>query len=164
MVIALIFAQAGADMGLELPLSSLVSSLSAAGAAVVVTYYFLAFLRDHGDDQKRVLSEFRSFHALSQNTYQNEIDRLAERREHALAQFREQVLHLTETQNAMLKEAVATMKTIEKSLEGSRFTIGGIETTLDTLRMALRALDAVLKSNHERANAVPQRRSEGDSP
>jgi hypothetical protein len=64
-----VLAQAGTTVdpnAIGMSITSLIGSLGAAGAAVAVTYYFLGFLRNEGQKQDRIFSEFRDYHAESQ--------------------------------------------------------------------------------------------------
>ena len=147
MMFALVIAQASAaEGGLGVSIASLVSSLTAAGAAVVVTTYFLGFLKDHGHDHKLIIEQFRGYHLDSQRKFQDQIDRLADRQEESLSTFRARVGRVTATQNAMLSDAIQTMRSIEKTLEGSNTTIQGIESTIEALKKAIRAIDLVIAS------------------
>ncbi len=162
----LMIAQASSvDPGLGVSIASLVSSLSAAGAAVVVTYYFLGFLKERGEDQKQIMGQFRGYHAESQRKFQDQIDRLADRQSEAFDQFRAQVGRVTETQNAMLKDAITTMKSIEKTLDVSSTTIQGIETTVGSLQRAVGAIDAVMSTPEPESQPRPlEPREPGASP
>ena len=144
MMFALVLAQASAtENGLGVTLASLVSTLTAAGAAVIVTTYFLGFLKDHGNAQKFIIEQFRGYHLDSQRKFQDQIDRLADRQAESLSTYRAQMSRVTATQNAMLDDAIQTMKSIERTLEGSNATIQGVESTIEALKKAIRAIDLV---------------------
>jgi uncharacterized membrane-anchored protein YhcB (DUF1043 family) len=145
MVFALIFAQvAPGEAGLDLTISNLASSLAAAGAAVVVTYYFLAFLRCHAEAQKSIFQQFRVYQAESQRKFQEQIDQIADRREQELDLYRAQVRRVNENQAVTLREMIETLKTIEQSLSASRQTVAGLEQTLEWLRRAIKAAGSML--------------------
>jgi uncharacterized protein (DUF2141 family) len=59
-------------------LTGLIGSLGAAGAAVIVTYYFLRFLKDQGKIQARMFQDFKDFHADSQKKIQEQVERLTD--------------------------------------------------------------------------------------
>lgn len=163
MILALFLSQANAaDASLGASVASLLSSLSAAAAAVVVTSYFLGFLKTHGEDQQHIIDEFRGYHAESQRKFQDQIDRLADRQSESLKTFRAQVGRVSETQNAMLKDAIVTMRSIEKSLEGSISTIHGIESTIDSLKQAIGAIDGVIATANEERSGTAGARAAGD--
>src|SRR5262249_48161219 len=77
----LVLAQAATNVdpnAIGVSITSLLGSLGAAGAAVAVTYYFLGFLRNEGQKQDRIFSEFRDYHAESQKKFQDQLERLAD--------------------------------------------------------------------------------------
>jgi hypothetical protein len=122
--------------------TSLLGSLGAAGAAVAVTYYFLGFLRDQGEKQRRLFQDFKDYHAESQRKFQDQLDRLSDRQEQSQRGFQEQVTRLTESQNLLLKDAILAMKAVEKSQDSAGEAIRTIEKTVGSLQQAISAIDA----------------------
>ncbi len=122
-------------------ITSLIGSMGAAGAAVAVTYYFLNFLRDHGEKQDRLFDEFKNFHAESQRKFQDQLDKLSDRQETLQRSYQEQVGRITEGQNLLLRDAIQAMKSVEKTLDNSTSIIHGIEKTVGSLQTALVAID-----------------------
>jgi len=134
-----------AESDVGLPVTDLISSLGTAGAAVIVTYYFLNFLKDQEQGQKQIVVQFEEYHGESQQKFQEQLDRLADLQEASQQSFQEQVGRLTESQNGILRESILAMKSIEKTTEGSSATIRGIQKTIDSLQLALRVIDAVVR-------------------
>jgi len=134
-----------AESDVGLPVTNLISSLGTAGAAVIVTYYFLNFLKDQEQGQKQIVVQFEEYHAESQRKFQEQLDRLADLQEASQHNFQEQVSRITESQNAILRESILAMKSIEKTTEGSSATIRGIQKTIDSLQLAVRVIDAVVR-------------------
>lgn len=126
-------------------ITSVVGSLGAAGAAVAVTYYFLGFLRNEGQKQDRIFSEFRDYHAESQRKFQDQLDRLADRQEQFQRGFQDQVSRLSETQNALLRDNILAMKSVEKTLEGSSATIHGMEKTISALQVSMNGIEVMIR-------------------
>jgi hypothetical protein len=126
-------------------ITSLLGSLGAAGAAVAVTYYFLGFLRDQGEKQNRLLQDFRDCHTESQAKFQDQLDRLTDRREQSQRAFQDQVSRVTEAHSTLLRDAIIVMKSVEKTLDSSTETIHGIEKTISSLQLAVRAIDVVVR-------------------
>jgi hypothetical protein len=126
-------------------ITSLLGSLGAAGAAVVVTYYFLGFLKDQGEKQDRLFGQFKDYHTESQKKFQDQLDRLTDRQEQSQHAFQEQVSRITEAQNVLLRDAILAMKSVEKTLDGSTATIRGIEKTITALQLAVGAIDVVVR-------------------
>jgi DNA anti-recombination protein RmuC len=126
-------------------ITSLIGSLGAAGAAVVVTYYFLGFLKNEAEKQKAVLEEFRGHHTDAQKKFQDQLDRLSDRQQQLQHAFQEQISRMAEAQNTLLRDAILVMKAVEKSLEGSTATIHGMEKTVTTLQVSMRRIDSILR-------------------
>ncbi len=122
--------------------TSLVGSLGAAGAAVAVTYYFLSFLRDQGEKQRRLFQDFKDYHAESQQKFQDQLDRLSDRQEQSQRGFQDQVTRLTESQNLLFKDAILAMKAVEKSQDSAGEAIRTIEKTVASLQQAISAIDS----------------------
>jgi hypothetical protein len=125
-------------------ITSLVGSLGAAGAAVAVTYYFLGFLRNEGQKQDRILSEFRDYHAESQKKFQDQLDRLADRQDQFQRGVQEQVSRMSDTQNSLLRDSILAMKAVEKSLDNSIATIHGIEKSIGALQVSMNGIDGMI--------------------
>ncbi len=134
-----------AESDVGLPVTNLISSLGTAGAAVIVTYYFLNFLKNQEQGQKQIVVQFEEYYGESQRKFQEQLDRLADLQEASQHNFQEQVSRITESQNAILRESILAMKSIEKSTEGSSATIRGIQKTIDSLQLAVRVIDAVVR-------------------
>ncbi len=147
-----------AESDVGLPVTNLLSSLGTAGAAVIVTYYFLSFLKDQEQRQKQVVVQFEEYHGESQRKFQEQLDRLADLQEASQHNFQEQVSRLTESQNAILRESILAMKSIEKTTEGSSATIRGIQKTIDSLQLVVRLIDAVVR------RSIDSRTKEGSQP
>jgi phosphoenolpyruvate-protein kinase (PTS system EI component) len=126
-------------------ITSLLGSLGAAGAAVAVTYYFLAFLKDQSEKQSRLFQDVKDYHAESQKKFQDQLDRLSDRQEQSHRGFQEQVTRITEAQNLLLRDAILAMKAVEKSQDGATETIRGIEKTVATLQLAVAAIDMLVR-------------------
>ena len=125
-------------------ITSLLGSLGAAGAAVVVTYYFLIFLKDQSEKQNRLFEDFKDYHAESQKKFQDQLDRLSDRQEQSQRGFQDQVTRITEAQNLLLRDAILAMKAVEKSQDGATETIRGIEKTVASLQIAVGAIDMLV--------------------
>jgi DNA anti-recombination protein RmuC len=125
-------------------ITSLIGSLGAAGAAVAVTYYFLAFLRNEAQKQGHVLEEFRQYHTDSQKKFQDQLDRLTDRQQQLQQAFQDQITRMAESQGSLLRDAVLAMRSVEKSLEGSTGTIHGMEKTVFALQASMRSIDLIL--------------------
>ena len=134
---------AEADVGL--PVTNLISSLGTAGAAVIVTYYFLNFLKDQEQGQKQIVDQFEEYHRESQRKFQEQLDRLADLQEASQHDFQQRVSQITESQNAIIRESILAMKSIEKTTAGSSATIRGIQKTIDSLQLAVRVIDAAVR-------------------
>jgi prefoldin subunit 5 len=130
-------------------ITSLVGSLGAAGAAVSVTYYFLNFLRDHGEKQNRLFDDFKDFHAETQKKFQEQLDRLTDRQEQLQRGYQEQVGRINESQNILLRDVIMAMKSVEKTMDNSTMVIQGIEKTVNSLQQAISAIDAVVRHRSE---------------
>jgi hypothetical protein len=125
--------------------TSLVGSLGAAGAAVAVTYYFLGFLRNEGQKQDRIFSEFRDYHAESQKKFQDQLDRLADRQEQFQRGFQEQVARMSDTQNTLLRDSILAMKAVEKTLDNSTATVHGMEKAIGALQISMNGIDVMIR-------------------
>ena len=126
-------------------ITSLIGSLGAAGAAVAVTYYFLGFLRNEGQKQDRIFAEFRDYHAESQKKFQDQLDRLADRQEQFQRGFQDQVSRMSETQNALLRDCILAMKSVEKTLDNSTETVHGMEKTIGGLQVSMNGIDVMIR-------------------
>lgn len=159
-----VFAQAASTVdpnAIGVSITSLVGSLGAAGAAVAVTYYFLGFLRNEGEKQNRVFGEFRDYHAESQRKFQDQLERLSDRQEQLQRTFQDQIARMNETQNAMLRDAITAMRSVEKTLEGSDETIRGVEKTITALQYSVSGLDAMVR---RMLDAVPLGKKSSEAP
>jgi phosphoenolpyruvate-protein kinase (PTS system EI component) len=142
------FAQAASQVdnnAVGISITSMLGSLGAAGAAVVVTYYFLGFLRDQGEKQGRLFQDFKEYHAESQRKFQDQLDRLTDRQEQSQRGFQEQVTRITEAQNLLLRDAILAMKAVEKSQDGAIEAIRGIEKTIASLQLTVGAIDSLVR-------------------
>jgi phosphoenolpyruvate-protein kinase (PTS system EI component) len=143
-----VFAQAASQVdnsAVGISITSLLGSLGAAGAAVVVTYYFLGFLRDQGEKQGRLFQDFKEYHAESQRKFQDQLDRLTDRQEQSQRGFQDQVTRITEAQNLLLRDAILAMKAVEKSQDGAIEAIRGIEKTIASLQLTVGAIDSLVR-------------------
>lgn len=129
--------------------TSLIGSLGAAGAAVAVTYYFLGFLRNEGEKQDRIFSEFRDYHAESQKKFQDQLDRLADRQEQFQRGFQEQVSRISEAQNTLLRDSILTMKSVEKTMDTSTTTLRGMEKAIGSLQVSMNGIDVMIRRTIE---------------
>ena len=128
----------------------MLGSLGAAGAAIAVTRYFLGFLQNRETKQARIVEDFRGFHAESQKKFQEQLDRLSHRQTENQHDFQDQVDRMTESQNIILRDTIGTMKGMETTFEFSTATIHGVEESIGSLRLTIRAVDILL---HDTANA-----------
>jgi hypothetical protein len=126
------------------PLTSLIGSLGAAGAAVAVTYYFLGFLKDQSGKEDRLFQDFRDHHTESQKKFQEQLDRLTDRQAQAQQAYQEQINRITESHHVMLRDTIILMKSIEKTVEASGETIRFLEKTLSSLQIAIAGIDTML--------------------
>jgi phosphoenolpyruvate-protein kinase (PTS system EI component) len=143
-----VFAQAASQAdnnAVGISITSMLGSLGAAGAAVVVTYYFLGFLRDQGEKQGRLFQDFKEYHAESQRKFQDQLDRLTDRQEQSQRGFQEQVTRITEAQNLLLRDAILAMKAVEKGQDGAIEAIRGIEKTIASLQLTVGAIDSLVR-------------------
>ena len=108
-----------AESDVGLPVTDLIELARHGRAAVIVTYYFLNFLKDQEQGQKQIVVQFEEYHGESQRKFQEQLDRLADLQEASQNDFQEQVSRITESQNAILRESILAMKSIEKTTEGS---------------------------------------------
>jgi hypothetical protein len=134
-----------AESDIGWPGTDLLSSLGTAGAAVIVTYCFLNFLKDQEQRQKQIVVQFEEYHTESQRKFQEQLDRLADLQEASQTNFQEQVRRITEAQNAILRESILAMRSIEKTTEGTSPTICEIQKTIDSLQFAVRVIDSVVR-------------------
>jgi hypothetical protein len=147
-----------AESDLGWPVTDLISSLGTAGASVIVTYYFLNFLKDQEQARRQVVAQFEEYHGESQRKFQEQLDRLADLQEASQHNFQEQVNRITGSLNAILGESILAMKSIEKTTEGSRAAIQEIQKTIDSLQFAVRVIDAVVRrliKDRAKRNAQP---------
>ena len=128
-----------------LSITSLLGSLGAAGAAIAVTRYFLGFLKHREIGQARIVEDFRGFHAESQRKFQDQLDRLSNRHVESQHDFQDQVDRMTESQNIILRDTIGTMKGMEQTFDGSSATIDGIQKSIGSLRLTVRAVDILLR-------------------
>jgi hypothetical protein len=125
--------------------SSLLGSLGAGAAAVVVTSYFIGFLKERGQDHKRVLAQFTGYHAKAQQNFKDQLDRLIDHYEALQQKFQEQVNRSIEAHDRILRDALGAMKSIEETMGTSTATIQAIQQTVDSLRLAVRALNVLVQ-------------------
>jgi hypothetical protein len=125
--------------------TDLLGSLGTAGAAVVVTYCFLNFLKDQEQRQNQIVVQFEEYQRDTQQKFQEQLDRLADLQEASQRNFQEQVSRITDSQNAILRESILAMKSIEKTTDGSSATIRDIQKTIDSLQFAVQVIDAVVR-------------------
>jgi hypothetical protein len=126
-------------------ITSLIGSFGAAGAAVAVTYYFLGFLKDQAGKQDRLFQEFRDYHAESQRKFQEQLDRLAERQVQSQQAFQDQIGRITDAQNLLLRDAIVTTKSVEKTVDASTEAIRDIEKTIASLQTSIGTIDALIR-------------------
>ncbi|MGO9471068.1 MAG: hypothetical protein ACLQIB_41585 [Isosphaeraceae bacterium] len=140
-------AASAADLGVVgVSLTGLIGSLGAAGAAVIVTYYFLCFLKDQAEKQGRMFQDFKDYHADSQKKLQEQVDRLTDRHMQSQRTFQDQIGRITEVQNTLLREAVLAMRSVEKTLESSTETICSVEKMTASLKTSVMAIDDLVRS------------------
>src|SRR5690348_16885699 len=126
-------------------ITSVVGSLGAAGAAVAVTYYFLGFLRNEGQKQDRIFSEFRDYHAESQKKFQDQLERLADRQEQFQRGVQDQGARMSETQNSLLRDSIQAMKAVEKTLDNSTSTVHGMDKAIGALQISMNGIDIMMR-------------------
>ncbi len=143
-----VLAQAAANVdanAIGVSITSLIGSLGAAGAAVAVTYYFLDFLRNEGQKQDRILTEFRDYHAESQKKFQDQLDRLADRQEQFQRGFQDQVSRMSEAQGALLRDSIQAMKSVEKTMDNSTTTFHEMEKAIGALQVSMNGIDVMIR-------------------
>jgi hypothetical protein len=126
-------------------ITSLLGSLGAAGAAVVVTYYFLGYLKDQAHGQERVIEQFKVYQSESQRKFQDQLDRLTDRQAISQHEFQNQVSRITDAQNSVVRDSIAAMQSIEQTMATSSATVDGIQKTIESLRLAVRAIAIVVR-------------------
>jgi cytochrome c556 len=144
----LVLGQAAANVdpnAIGVSVTSLIGSLGAAGAAVAVTYYFLGFLRNEGEKQDRIFSEFRDFHAESQKKFQDQLERLTDLQEQCQRGVQDQVSRMSDTQNSLLRDSIQAMKAVEKSLDNSTTTVHGMEKAIGALQASMNGIDVMIR-------------------
>jgi hypothetical protein len=139
------FTRLFAESAVAWPVTDLLGSLGAASAAVCVTYCFLNFLRNQEERQKQILVQFDEIQKEAQRKFQEQLDRLADLREASQHNFQEQIGRLTESHNLILRESIVAMKSIEKTTERSTATTREIQKTIDSLHVAVRMIDTVVR-------------------
>jgi hypothetical protein len=130
-------------------LTSLIGSLGAAGAAVIVTFYFLSFLKDQGEKQAKIYQDFKDFHNESQKKLQEQVDRLTDRHMQSQRTFQDQICRITDAQNTLLREAVLAMKSVEKTLDSSTEAIRSVEKMTALLKTSVLAIDDRVRSAND---------------
>jgi methyl-accepting chemotaxis protein len=154
---------ASASGPVGVPLTGLIGSLGAAGAAVIVTLYFLSFLKDQGEKQGRMYQDFKEFHTNSQKKLQEQVDRLTDRHMQSQRTFQDQISRITDAQNALLREAVLAMKSVEKTLESSTDTMRSVEKMTASLKTSVVAIDDLVRFASDSRKAA-DRSSSGAPP
>jgi hypothetical protein len=134
-------------------LTGIIGSLGAAGAVVIVTFYFLSFLKDQGERQGRMYQDFKDFHTASQQKLQEQVDRLTDRHIQSQRTFQDQISRMTEAQSILLREAVFAMKSVEKTLESSTETIRSVEKMTASLKTSVLAIDDLVRVANDPSTA-----------
>jgi methyl-accepting chemotaxis protein len=130
-------------------LTGLIGSLGAAGAAVIVTFYFLSFLKDQGEKQGRMYQDFKDSHTVSEQKFQDQMDRLTDRHMQSQRTFQDQIGRITDEQSTLLRDAALAMKSVEKTLDSAAETTRGIEKTTASLKTSLTAIDDLVRMANE---------------
>jgi hypothetical protein len=73
------------------------------------------------------------------------LDRLIVRHELVHDSFKEQVNRIIEAQDSILRDGIGTMKSIEETMGSSSATVQAILKTVDSLQMAVNALDILVQ-------------------
>lgn len=141
------------DSGVGLSITTLVVSLGAACAVILVTRYFLEFLDNQQNGQGWFIENFRRHHAASQRKFQEQVDRLSNRQIRNQHDFQDQIDRMTASQSVILRDAIATMNRMESAVGGSMATIRGIEAGMGSLSLTIRNIEQVLTSMTE--NRIP---------
>ena len=132
------------DSGVGLSITGLLGSLGAACAVVVVTRYFLGFLKNQRNGQAWIIENFRRNHARSQQKFQEQVDRLSSRQLRNQQDFQQHVDRMTESQTTILRDAITTMNRMEIAVECSSTTIRGIEKSMSSLGLTIEDIEGVL--------------------
>jgi methyl-accepting chemotaxis protein len=129
------------EPGLGLSMIVLLLSLGAAGTAIVVTRRFLGCLKNMGDEQSKIIEQFKGYHAVSQQQFQDHLDVISDHHEEYQHEFQSQINLFSETQNVILRDMIVTMHNLEKTVDNSSATIDGVQTTIGTLGQTVRSID-----------------------
>ena len=145
--------------GVGLSITGLLGSLGAACAVVVVTRYFLGFLKNQRTGQAWIIESVRRNHARSQQKFQEQVDRLSNRQLRNQHDFQKHVDRMTDSQTTILRDAIATMTRMEITVECSSTTVRGIEKSMSSLGLTIRDIEDVLSDmteaggRHERSSS-----------
>jgi hypothetical protein len=146
------------DTNVGISITSLLGSLGAAGAAVTVTYYFVGFLKNNENGRARIVEEFKDYHSRSQKKFQDHLDRLSVRQQKSQHDFQAQITRMSKSQNDALRDAIVAMGRMENTALGSSATIHGMQKSIGSLRLTVRAIDVLLcDTEQERVVAGGQR-------
>ena len=132
------------DPRVGLSITGLLGSLGAAGATLTVTHYFLGFLTNRRNGQARIVEEFKDNHAKSQRKFQDHLDRLSTREQESQHDFQTRIGRMSESHNTILRDAIVAMERVETSTDGSSETIHGMQKSIGSLRLKVRAIDVIL--------------------
>ncbi len=127
-----------------LSITTLLGSLGAACAVVIVTRYFLGFLKTQRNSQAWIIENFRRHHAESQQKFQEQVDRLSSRQIRNQHDFQKHIDRMTESQTVILRDAIVTMNRMELAVEASSKTIRGIQASLGSLNRTIQGIEDVL--------------------
>ena len=144
------------NSGVGLSITGLLGSLWAACAVVVVTRYFLGFLKDQRTGQAWIIDIFRRNHGRSQQKFQEQVDRLSNRQLRNQHDFQKHVDRMTESQTTILRDAIATMNRLETAVACSSTTIRGIEKSMSSLGLTIEDIEDVLSDNTEAGGRTEQ--------
>ena len=143
-----------------LPIASILSLIAQGGAAVMLLaagYYFLGHLRSR--DEKDLQKDEAHRKALEDvvKKFQDQLDRLSDHQRQATTTFQDQVARITETQSAVLRDAIVAMKSVEKTVDGSTNTVRAIEGTVSSLRTAVNTLELLVRQTVGAWSYTPNR-------
>jgi hypothetical protein len=131
------------------PITSLPGSLGPACAVMVVTRYFLGFLKNQRRGQARIIASFRRNHASSQQKFQDQADRVSKRQLRNQYDFQKHVDGITDSQTTILRDAIATMNRMEIAIACSSTAIRDVETSMSSLGLTIRGIEDVLSGMTE---------------
>jgi hypothetical protein len=130
------------DASVGRTLISLLGLLALAGPAVAFAQWYVGYLSKTGEQQRRIIEDFKNSHADLQRIYQEQLDLLSDRHQETQQNFQAYVALMSDIQTMILRDVIETMKNIEMINNGSMVTNYGMMTSISTVRSTIRELDA----------------------